>query len=262
MWPYPKVVAHRGGGTLAPENTLAAMRSGLQHGFHAVEFDVMLARDGVPVLMHDAVFGRTVRGVGKVADFSAEELTAMDAGSWLGPQFAGEPVCTYRQVLEFCRRNGIWMNIEIKPAEGFEIETGRVVAQVTEEFFSAEVAAHAAHGRDAWADPALPLLSSFSFAALRAAQVAAPDIPRGFLTDVIEDDWQERLQELDAVALHTNHKYLSPMQAQSVSQAGYGLFCYTVNTPTRAREILGWGVDGFCTDRIDLIGADFPGEPG
>jgi len=262
MWPYPKVVAHRGGGTLAPENTLAAMRCGLQHGFHAVEFDVMLARDGVPVLMHDAVFGRTVRGVGRVADFSADELAALDAGSWLGPQFAGEPVCTYRQVLEFCRQNGIWMNVEIKPAEGFEVETGRVVAQVTEEFFAAEVAAHAASGRGAWADPALPLLSSFSFAALRAAQVAAPDIPRGFLTDAIEDDWQERLQELDAVALHTNHKYLSPMQAQSVSQAGYGLFCYTVNKPARAKEILGWGVDGFCTDRIDLIGADFAGAQG
>jgi len=262
MWPYPKVVAHRGGGTLAPENTLAAMRCGLQHGFHAVEFDVMLARDGVPVLMHDAVFGRTVRGVGRVADFSADELAALDAGSWLGPQFAGEPVCTYRQVLEFCRQNGIWMNVEIKPAEGFEVETGRVVAQVTEEFFAAEVAAHAASGRGAWADPALPLLSSFSFAALRAAQVAAPDIPRGFLMDAIEDDWQERLQELDAVALHTNHKYLSPMQAQSVSQAGYGLFCYTVNKPARAKEILGWGVDGFCTDRIDLIGADFAGAQG
>lgn len=262
MWPYPKVVAHRGGGTLAPENTLAAMRCGLQHGFHAVEFDVMLARDGVPVLMHDAVFGRTVRGVGRVADFSADELAALDAGSWLGPQFAGEPVCTYRQVLEFCRQNGIWMNVEIKPAEGFEVETGRVVAQVTEDFFTAEVAAHAASGRGAWADPALPLLSSFSFAALRAAQVAAPDIPRGFLTDTIEDDWQERLQELDAVALHTNHKYLSPMQAQSVSQAGYGLFCYTVNKPARAKEILGWGVDGFCTDRIDLIGADFSGAQG
>jgi glycerophosphoryl diester phosphodiesterase len=203
-----------------------------------------------------------VRGVGRVADFSADELAALDAGSWLGPQFAGEPVCTYRQVLEFCRQNGIWMNVEIKPAEGFEVETGRVVAQVTEEFFAAEVAAHAASRRGAWADPALPLLSSFSFAALRAAQVAAPDIPRGFLTDAIEDDWQERLQELDAVALHTNHKYLSPMQAQSVSQAGYGLFCYTVNKPARAKEILGWGVDGFCTDRIDLIGADFAGAQG
>ena len=103
------------------------------------------------------------------------------------------------------------------------------------------------------ADPALPLFSSFSFQALRVAQVAVPDIPRGFLTDTIEADW---LQELDAAALHTNHKYLSPMQAQTVKQAGYGLFCYTVNTPNRATEILGWVVDGFCTNRIDLIAAD------
>ncbi len=47
------------------------------------------------------------------------------------------------------------------------------------------------------------------------------------------------------------------MEAQAVKQAGYGLFCYTVNKPARAKEIFGWGVDGFCTDRIDLIGADF-----
>ncbi|WP_339939007.1 glycerophosphodiester phosphodiesterase family protein, partial [Undibacterium luofuense] len=36
-----------------------------------------------------------------------------------------------------------------------------------------------------------------------------------------------------------------------------GLFCYTVNSPERARELLSWGVDAFCTDRIDLIPADF-----
>jgi glycerophosphoryl diester phosphodiesterase len=67
MWIYPKVVAHRGGGTLAPENTLAGLKRGMQAGFRAIEFDVMLARDGVPVLMHDPDFGRTVKGEGSVA---------------------------------------------------------------------------------------------------------------------------------------------------------------------------------------------------
>jgi len=253
MWPYPQIVAHRGGGTLAPENTLAAMRCGLAHGFRAVEFDVMLSADGVPVLMHDPVLGRTVRGVGKVSDFTAAQLMAMDAGSWFGPGFSGEPVCTYQQAIVFCRQHDIWMNVEIKPVEGFEIETGHVVAQVTQANFQAEVAAHVAQHNAATA-AGLPLLSSFSSEALRAAQVAAPGIPRAYLTDVIEDDWHQRLQELGAVALHTNHKHLALMQAAAIKQAGYGLFCYTVNTVKRAGEILAWGVDGFCTDRIDLSG--------
>ena len=46
-------------------------------------------------------------------------------------------------------------------------------------------------------------------------------------------------------------------QARAVKEAGYGLFCYTVNDAGRARELLAWGVDAFCTDRIDLIHPDF-----
>src|SRR3546814_8170638 len=52
-WPYPEFIAHRGAGRYAPENTLAAMRLGAQHGFRMMEYDVKLSRDGVPILLHD-----------------------------------------------------------------------------------------------------------------------------------------------------------------------------------------------------------------
>lgn len=248
MWFYPKIVAHRGGGSLAPENTLAAMRCGLAHGFHAVEFDVMLSADSIPVLMHDPEFGRTVRGAGRVCDTTARELAAMDAGSWFGKEFAGEPVPTYDQAVSFCKENKIWMNVEIKPAPGFEVQTGRVVAEATQRLFAQELA-----GGDS---AVLPLLSSFSFDALCAAHAAAPVIPRGLLVSAIPADWQELLRALDAVALHTNHRNLTRARARAVKDAGYGLFCYTVNSPARAREIMEWGVDAFCTDCINLIGPD------
>ena len=51
-WPFPRLVAHRGGGTLAPENTLAAIRLGQSLGYRAHEFDVKLTHDGVAILMH------------------------------------------------------------------------------------------------------------------------------------------------------------------------------------------------------------------
>jgi glycerophosphoryl diester phosphodiesterase len=247
MWRYPKVIAHRGGGTRAPENTIAALRCGLAHGFHAVEFDVMLSADGIPVLMHDPLFGRTVAGPGSVAESSAQALMAMDAGRWFDAQYAGECVPSFSAVVEFCTRHRIWMNVEIKPAPGHEAATGRAAAACLASALSEIKAAGIPE----------PLFSSFSFEALSAAKQAAPEIPRGFLLGAIADDWQERLRQLEAVALHTNHKTLSRERAQEVKQAGYGLFCYTVNEPARAREILSWGVDAFCTDRIDLIGPDF-----
>jgi len=249
MWPYPKIVAHRGGGTLAPENTIAGLRAGLAYGFRAVEFDVMLSSDGIGVVMHDPHFGRTVYGDGYVPNFTAAELAKMDAGRWFGPEFRGEPVPLFLEWVDYCKEHKIWMNIEIKPAEGHDEATGRWVAQTARARFAAEVAA---------GDPAqMPLLSSFSMPALAAARDAAPELPRACLFDKIPANWLETARELDAVAIHTNHKYLTPEQAQAVKAAGLGLFCYTVNTPERAREILSLGVDGFCTDRIDLIGPDF-----
>ena len=249
-WPYPRIVAHRGGGTLAPENTLAAMLCGLMHGFHAVEFDVMLAADGVPVLMHDPQLGRTVAGSGAVSALSSRELQAMDAGAWKAPQFAGEPVPVFTQVIDFCYANGIWMNVEIKPAPGVEVATGQAAAATLQAYLKSAVLFGAQ-------EVAPPLFSSFSFDALMAAKQTAPEIARGFLVDRVPADWREKLEQLGAVALHTNHKNLTPALASAIKAAGYGLFCYTVNDPERAREILGWGVDAFCTDRIDLIGAGF-----
>lgn len=248
MWLYPRIAAHRGGGKLAPENTLAALRCGLAHGYHAVEIDAMLSGDGVPVLMHDPVLGRTVVGRGPVAALSAAQLGALDAGSWFGPAFAGEPVPTLEQAILFCRESGIWMNIEIKPSPGADAATGRAVAELVHALFAKEL--------EQGAHAALPLLSSFSAEALAAAGDAAPGLARALLVTSVPADWLARLRMLGASALHVDHARLTERRAQAVKEHGFGLFCYTVNSVKRARELLAWGVDAFCTDRIDLVPAD------
>ena len=249
MWPYPRILAHRGGGSLAPENTLAGVRRGMEAGFHAIEFDVMLAQDGVPVVLHDPRLGRTVAGRGSVADIDALDLASRDAGSWFGPHYAGEPVPLFVEFAQYCKSHGVWMNIEIKPVPGHDARTGSVVARLVAALFADELAA----GQVARA----PLLSSFSAAALEAAREAAPHVPRAWLVEALPHDWERRARALDAVAIHVDHVRLTARQALDVKAAGFGLFCYTVNAPARARELFGWGVDGLCTDRIDLIGPDF-----
>ena len=128
-WPYPRWIAHRGAGKLAPENTLAAFRLGASHGYRAFECDVKVAADGVPFLLHDATLQRTTNGHGRAADLAWRELAQLDAGSWHSRAYAGEPPASLEGVATFCLKNGYALNIEIKPTPGSEAETGRVVAE-------------------------------------------------------------------------------------------------------------------------------------
>src|SRR3546814_5514667 len=130
----------------------------------------------------------------------------MDAGAWFDARYAGEKVPSLEQVVAFCRTHAIWMNIEIKPVPGFEEVTGRVVAQATARLFAdvlalqkSETGNNAAAGNNARAG--LPLFSSFSNEDLRAAQQAAPDIPRACLFDEVPPDWRKKLASLEATAM-------------------------------------------------------------
>ena len=242
-WPYPRVIAHRGAGALAPENTLGAIRHGASLGFRGVEFDVMLTGDATPVLIHDETLERTTDGKGVVARLPYAEIGKLDAGRWLGERWSGERVPLFDQAARLCRELGVWANVEIKPAKGFESETGRAVAQMALELWRAA--------------PLPPLLSSFAPLSLVAAKAAAPQLPRGLLFGKIPADWLARMRALDCVALHCNYTSLTAPLLEQIRAAGYAVLVWTVNDPAEAKRLYGWGVDAIVTDRLDLIGPDF-----
>ena len=243
-WPGPRRIAHRGGGRLAPENTLAALREGVARGYRAVEFDVMLTADDVPVLMHDADFGRTIAGDGSMTTTRWTELATRDAGVWFGDPHRGEPVPRYDDVVRFCRAHDVWMNVELKPAPGVEEQTGRLVGERTAALFA---------NVD---DARLPLFSSFSDAALRAARAAAPRVPRGLLVGDLPADVAERARRLECIAVHADHRRLDRDAIERLHAAGLAVLAYTVNDPARVRTLEDWGIDAVVTDALDAIPPD------
>jgi glycerophosphoryl diester phosphodiesterase len=242
-WPYPRIIAHRGGGTLAPENTLAGMRKAKELGFAGVEFDVMLAADATPILMHDETLERTTSGRGAIAGTAYRDMLKLDAGSWFSRDHAGEPVPSFERAGRLCVELGLWANVEIKPSKGYEAETGRAAALAARELWRGA--------------PLQPLLSSFHPQALLAAREAAPELPRGALTMSIPPDWEAWMLKLGCVSLHCDYRMLLPQQARAVRDAGYWLLCYTVNDPEIARVLLDWGANAIVTDRLDLISPGF-----
>jgi len=243
-WPYPTLVAHRGGGSLAPENTLAALRLGQSLGFRAAEFDVKLTRDGVAILLHDATLDRTTSGSGPAGARTWEELATLDAGGWLSDAFRGEPIARFDEVARLLRERGTLANIEIKPVPGTDRETGR------------ELAVRAGELWDGAAVP--PLLSSFSFAALLAAKEAAPALPRGFIVGAPTDADFERMAALEAVSLHCARQHATRELVDRAHAAGLRVLVWTVNDPPEADRLLGWGVDGIITDNLRQFATRFP----
>lgn len=243
-WPYPKLVAHRGGGSLAPENTLAAFRLGQELGYAAAEFDVKLSRDGVAMLLHDSTLERTTSGRGDAGSLDWKALEAFDAGSWHSTAFTGERIPRFDAVARLLQSKGTIAHVEIKPSPGRDKETGATVAALTAEMWKGK------------SPP--PVLSSFSFEALSSAHLMAPELPRGWLTpQVVDADW-DRLDLLEATSLHTNHRHLTKAQVDRLHDKGMRVMAYTVNDVARAEELFGWGVDGMFTDNLREFAQRFP----
>ena len=128
-WPFPFWIAHRGAGKLAPENTLAAFRTGLGLGWRAFECDVRLSADGQAFLLHDDTLERTTSGHGPAHALPWAELARLDAGGWHSPAFRGETLPRLQDVAALLQAQGALLNIEIKPPPGAEAEVGEGVAR-------------------------------------------------------------------------------------------------------------------------------------
>lgn len=238
-WPYPRWIAHRGAGRLAPENTMAAFRLGASHGYRMFECDAKLSADGVAFLLHDATLERTTNGAGVAGQQPWRELARLDAGGWHSRAYAGEPLPTLENLMRFCRAGGFFLDLEIKPTPGLERHTGEVVAREAARCFAGAAVP--------------PFLTSFRPEALAGAQASAPHLPRGLLLDTLWNGWFDVAHQLDCAAIVCNHALWDQATVAQVHGAGMRCLSYTVNDEWAAARLIALGTDGIVTDRLDLF---------
>jgi len=252
QWPYPRWIAHRGAGQLAPENTLAAFRVGAAHSYRMFECDVKLSLDGVPFLLHDDTLTRTTNalealgtGLSAVAgEHPWGTLALLDAGSWHSPGFAGEPLPTFEAIARYCLHNDFFLNIEIKPTPGTEYHTGQVVAS---------------HAARLWHGAGVPpLLTSFDVPALEGAMQTQPNLPRGLLLDQLWSGWLQTALRLGCVAVVCDHTLWNTASVTQARDAGLKTLSYTVNDALAAQRLWALETDGIITDRVNFFPASTP----
>jgi glycerophosphoryl diester phosphodiesterase len=228
-----KLMAHRGLSSLAPENSLSALRLAAEQGYQWVEIDAIACGDGTIVMWHDNSVDRCSNGSGAMSEHTAQSIQTLDCGSWFSEQFSGEKMATIEEAIILIQSLNLGLNLEFKL---YENSPQKVVAPVLELL------------KEHWKDLDKLIISSFDQAALEYIHEHEPSLMLGKLYDKIPDDWQSQMQRINAVSCHCNYKDLKQEQVVAVKSEGYEIYCYTPNNPEQVADYWQWGVDAMITD--------------
>lgn len=237
----PLVVAHRGASADHPENTLPAFEAAARAGADAIEFDLRLTSDGVPVVLHDEDLSRTTDGSGLVRETTLAELKALDASGGRGPR---QEVPTFAEALEVIGRTSSGADVEVKSLGGPDPGRQELLEAALEVLQGAPF-------------PGPVLVSSFNGLTLQRCRELAPGLPTGFLSAAAIDP----VSALTYVR-QAGHEFLLP-QAETLLEAGQGfvdechaagvrLGTWTVDDEPTMEKLFGWGVDAVASNRPAL----------
>ena len=226
------IIAHRGASGNAPENTLAAIKLAHEGGATCVELDASISSDNVPFVHHDDTLERCTNGSGYLCAHSATELDKVLASAGM-ENYADEPLPRLSAAVALLAQLQMGLNLEIKPTPGLEEPTALAVCDVI---------------RDHWPIDLPLVLSSFSRESLAVARDTLPGAARALIVCAVPADWQHQTQLLQCRNLHTAAPLLDEQQANEITAAGLGLYCFTVNNAEDAKRLLGMGVNGVFSD--------------
>lgn len=233
----PLIFGHRGASAYAPMNTMPAFELAVEQGVDGIELDVHRSEDGHPVIVHDFTVDATSDGHGHVADMTLSELKALDAGSWFDTRFTGTRIPTLDEVFDTVGQKVI-INVEIKSIS--------VITDGIEQLISDCIQRHGMQER--------VIVSSFNPMTLRRFREIAPQVPIGYLyAPGYLRQLQSLLGSLPHEARHPNHENIDAAYMEKAMSNQHIINAWTVNDPTRAKELQQLGVHGIITDHPDQI---------
>lgn len=236
--------AHRGSGKGPEENTLKAFKIAVDSGFKALEFDVMLTADGVPVVHHDWETGRCATPSAQSQLPLNASLLSLSLTQLQHYTVKGEPIPTLEQTLDFCIQHQLHTNVELKarnPADARNL--GNAVKLLFDKYAHNPQFSHLFKADNF-------VFSSFYHASLlplKEYQLAL------LYEEELPDNWIVHADALQVTAIHMDYLNATPDALRRIHTTGRKVRVYTVNDLEMAIELASMGVDGLFTDRMEFI---------
>lgn len=236
------VIAHRGASAYTPENTLVAFRKAVELKAEMIELDVLMSKDGIPVVFHDGTLDKTSNGTGNVSDYTLEELKKLDAGSWFSDEYKETRIPTLEEVLEFAKGK-IALNIEIKTEAVTDNLRGGVEEKAIELVRKYEMDDYI-------------IFSSFDYRAVKHLKELAPDLSTALLYENKQSGDRgpfHLITTLRADAFNCSYRQLTEDWMNQLKSNEIPVFVYTVNDEEIMTNLIKRGVTGIFSDKPDVL---------
>jgi len=238
-----QVLAHRGASGYAPENTMAAFRIAIDQRADWLEMDVQQTKDGRLVVFHDLRMERTTNGHGALRDLTLEQVQALDAGAWYGPQFAGERVPTFEEVVALARDNGIRIFPEVKDPRLYPGIEERVAAVITAYEYESNT-----------------IVQSFDMTSLERLRQMNPRLRLAALYTAASPLRGEPPVGVSILGPPWEMVTADPAIVRDAHANGRQVVVWSVDTAATVRPLMNARVDGIITSRPDIVRALLEGR--
>lgn len=234
------VVAHRGASGYAPENTLAAMKKGIEMKAEMSELDVQETADGEIIVLHDGSLKRT-SGVDKnIWETNYADLKGLDVGSWFSEEYKGEPIPTFQEVIDLVKGK-MKINIELKANKHEKMLAERTLKIVEENNFLDQV-----------------IFTSFKFDEIRKIRALNKNAKVGYIFSKLPKNVDVFKEDVDL--LSAKYKIVDVEFIKKAKIAGMEVAVWTVNKPEDMKRMIEIGVDAIITNYPDVLAKVIEGK--
>ncbi len=236
------VIAHRGASAYAPENTHAAFKLAIELESEMIELDLLLSKDGVPIVIHEEELERTTGVNGLAGDYTLDQLKELETGAWFSDDYIGEPFPTLEEVLAYTK-GVIAVNIEIKHESVTDEIEGGIVDKTLQLVRKYEVENEV-------------IFSSFDYRVMEHLNILAPEIPKALLYEEQQSGDLSPLQLVEKYkvdAFNCSHRQLTDEWILELNENKIPFFIYTVNDEELMSEIISAGAKGIFSDKPDVL---------
>ncbi|MCG8371903.1 MAG: hypothetical protein MI700_00125 [Balneolales bacterium] len=236
------VIAHRGASAYAPENTHSAFKLAIEMNAEMIELDLLLSKDGIPVIIHEDPLERTTNGTGNTSDFTLNELKKLDTGSWFSSEYEGEPFPTLDEFLAYVD-DVIAVNIEIKSEAVTDNAEGGIVDKALALVKKYELEDQV-------------IFSSFDYRVMIHLEELDPTIPKAILYDSKKSGSllpSQLVEKYKVDAFNCSYRELTEEWIEDLKANDIPFFVYTVNEEELMKQMINAGAAGIFSDKPDVL---------